>query len=144
MPAGVGHGGVRALLRKACVPAPWSRESAHAREAAAAAPGPGLVSLVAGDGEAAARAVLALDLRDAAARPRHRVVQLLYGATGGAPARLALSVDGAPEVEIELASPAGAAALELVADAPLSTLQLRVLGNQNCAYRDLGLGIPKD
>ncbi len=127
VPAGVGHGGVRALLRKACVPAPWTRESAHAREAAAAAPGPGLVSLVVSEGEAAAKAVVALDLRDASGRPRHRVVQLLYGATGGTPARLALSVDGAPETEIELASPAGAAALELVADAPLSTLHLRVL-----------------
>ena len=28
-------------------------------------------------------------------------------------------------------------------DTLAGTLQLRVLGNQNCAYRDLGLGIPK-
>lgn len=136
VPAGVGHGGVRALLRKACVPAPWTRESAHAREAAAAAPGPGLVSLVASESEAAARAVVALDLRDAAGRPRHRAVQLLYGATGGGPARLALSVDGAPEREVDLASPTGAAALELVAEAPLSTLQWRLLGG---SFRFQGL-----
>ncbi len=29
-------------------------------------------------------------------------------------------------------------------DTLAGTLELRVLGNQNCAYRDLGLGIPKD
>lgn len=128
VPAGVGHGGVRGLVRKACVPAPWGRESAHVREGAARAPGPGLVSLVAGEGEAAAAAVLALDLRDAAGRARHRRVQLLYGATAeAAPARLALRVDGGEETELELPATAGAAALELQAEAPLSTLQLRVL-----------------
>jgi hypothetical protein len=45
--AGVGHGGVRALVRKTCLTGDWGREMAYAHADAAAAPGPGMTSLVA-------------------------------------------------------------------------------------------------
>ncbi len=42
--AGVGHGGVRALVRKTCLTGDWAREMAYAQVDAAAAPGPGMTS----------------------------------------------------------------------------------------------------
>jgi hypothetical protein len=50
--SGVGHGGVRALVRKTCLTGDWAREMAYAHGDAAAAPGPGMTSLVAKIGRA--------------------------------------------------------------------------------------------
>ena len=58
--AGVGHGGVRALVRKTCLSGDWAREMAYAHADAAATPGPGMTTLVAKRPGAS----LALDLAD--------------------------------------------------------------------------------
>lgn len=127
VPAAFGHPGVRGLVRRACVSPEWTREPGHAMAAAAATalrqPGPGLVSLVA----TRPGATLALDLRDAAGRPRHHAVQLLLApeATG---ATLGVTVDGLPERLLRLAPQDTAWALEVAApDAPLAVLRLRVV-----------------
>lgn len=136
---GVGHGGVRALVRKSCFSGPWAREMAYANADAAAAPGPGMISLVAkGPG-----ATLALDLRDAQGRAQQRVLQVLYhGKAMGTDAasadgtRLAISVDGENEVLVTLAGQAGPQALTLQARAAMSTLQIRVVSG---AFRLQGI-----
>ena len=124
--AGVGHGGVRALVRKTCLSGDWGREVAYAHPDAAAAPGPGMTSLVA----KRPGATLALDLRDAQGQVRHTRLQLLHHGDPSGPTRLAISVDGEAETLVTLthmASQAGPSALALSTDAPMSTLQIRVV-----------------
>jgi lysophospholipase L1-like esterase len=130
--AGVGHGGVRALVRKTCLTGDWGREMAYAHADAAAAPGPGMTSLVA----KRPGATLALDLRDAQGQARHTRLQLLHHGEGSGSTRLAISVDGEAETQLTLAATTGPQAVALSTDAPLSTLQIRVLEG---AFRFQGL-----
>lgn len=130
--AGVGHGGVRALVRKTCLTGDWGREMAYAHTDAAATPGPGMTSLVA----KRPGATLALDLRDAHGQARHTQLQLLHHGEGADQTLLAISVDGEAEKQLSLTPQTGPHALTLTTDAPLSTLQIRVLEG---AFRFQGL-----
>jgi hypothetical protein len=121
--AGVGHGGVRALVRKTCLTGDWAREMAYAHGDGAAAPGPGMSSLVAKK----PGAMLALDLRDAQGHARHTRLQLLHHGEPSSSTRLAISVDGQTETLLTLTPHAGPNALDLSTEAPLSTLQIRVI-----------------
>ena len=95
--ASVGHGGVRGQVRKVCLSPRWTRETAHARPAAAEAPGPGLVSLLAQEPGTTAT----LDLRDAGGQPRHRALQILFGTMDQA-ATVAVSVNDGDETLLVL------------------------------------------
>jgi GDSL-like Lipase/Acylhydrolase family len=121
--AGVGHGGVRALVRKTCLSGDWAREMAYAHTDAAAAPGPGMTSLVAKRPGAS----LALDLRDAQGLARHTHLQLLYHGDGTDSTQLAISVDGEAETTIRLAPSTGPSVLALHASAAVSSLHIRVV-----------------
>jgi lysophospholipase L1-like esterase len=134
--AGVGHGGVRALVRKTCLSGDWGREMAYAHADAAAAPGPGMTSLVA----KRAGATLALDLRDAQGLARHTRLQILHHGDGAGLTRLAISVDGEAETLVRLDPASGPTALVLETRAPLSTLQIRVVEG---AFRFQGLKLPE-
>jgi lysophospholipase L1-like esterase len=134
--AGVGHGGVRALVRKTCMTGEWAREMAYAHGDAAAAPGPGMTSLVAKK----PGATLALDLRDAQGLARHTRLQLLHHGDPSDPIRLAISVDGEAETQLTLTPQAGPNALALSTDLPLSTLQIRVLEG---SFRFQGIKLPE-
>lgn len=132
--AGVGHGGVRGLVRKTCLSGDWGREMAYAHADAAAAPGPGMTSLVA----KRPGATLAMDLRDAQGLARHTRLHILHhgdGDVAGA-VQLAISLNGEAETTINLAAQAGPNALALSTNAPLSTLQIRVVSG---AFRFQGL-----
>lgn len=137
--AGVGHGGVRGLVRKTCLSGEWSREMAYAHADAAAAPGPGMTSLVAKQ----PGATLALDLRDAQGQARHSRFQLLHHGSGPnaptGPTQLAISVDGEAENLVTLDRTTGPQALALSTNAPLSSLQIRVVSGP---YRFQGLQWP--
>lgn len=126
--------GVRLPVRKACASDDWRHESGHAVPAAALAPGPALVNQVATKTDAS----LAWDLRSGQRVPIHRSVQLLFQQTE-APIRIAIRVDGGAEQELLLGGAPGPAALELQADAALSTLQLRLLAG---SLRSHGLALP--
>jgi hypothetical protein len=130
--AGVGHGGVRGLVRKTCLSGDWGREMAYAHADAAAAPGPGMTSLVA----KRPGATLALDLRDAQAQARHNSLQLLYHGDGSGNTQLAISVDGETETLVKLEPQTGPNALALQTSSALSTLQIRVVEG---AFRFQGL-----
>ena len=130
--AGVGHGGVRALVRKTCLSGDWGREMAYAHADAAAAPGPGMTSLLA----KRPGATLAMDLRDAQGQARHTRLQILHHGDGANAVRLAISLNGEAETTINLAAQAGPNALALSTNAPLSTLQIRVVSG---AFRFQGL-----
>jgi lysophospholipase L1-like esterase len=134
--AGVGHGGVRGLVRKTCLSGEWAREMAYAHSDAAAAPGPGMTSLVAKK----PGAMLALDLRDAQGLARHTRLQLLHHGDTSGPTRLAISVDGEAETLLTLTPQAGPNALALSTDLPLSTLQIRVLEG---SFRFQGIKLPE-
>jgi lysophospholipase L1-like esterase len=134
--AGVGHGGVRALVRKTCMTGEWAREMAYAHGDAAVAPGPGMTGLVAKK----PGAMLALDLRDAQGLARHTRLQLLHHGDASGPTRLAISVDGEAEKLLTLTPQAGPNALALSTDLPLSTLQIRVLEG---SFRFQGLKLPE-
>ena len=134
--AGVGHGGVRALVRKTCLSGDWGREMAYAHADAAAAPGPGMTSLVA----KRPGATVALDLRDTSGLARHTRLQILHNGHGAGLTRLAISVDGEAETLVQLDPGAGPRALALETLAPLSTLQIRVVEG---AFRFQGLKLPE-
>jgi hypothetical protein len=134
--AGVGHGGVRALVRKTCLSGDWGREMAYAHADAAAAPGPGMTSLVA----KRPGATVALDLRDTQGLARHTRLQILHNGHGAGLTRLAISVDGEAETLVQLEPGAGPNALALETRAPLSTLQIRVVEG---AFRFQGLKLPE-
>ncbi|MBP9903918.1 MAG: hypothetical protein KBF66_00055 [Rhodoferax sp.] len=126
--------GVRLPVRKACASADWRHESAHAVPAAAQAPGPALVNQFTAKPDAS----LAWDLRNAQRMPVHRSLRLLFQQTE-APIRVAIRVDGGAEQELLLEGASGPAALELLGEAPLSTLQLRLLAG---SLRSHGLALP--
>lgn len=130
--AGVGHGGVRALVRQTCLSGDWAREMAYAHADAAAAPGPGMTSLVA----KRPGATLALDLRDAQGQASHTRLQLLHHGDGTGTTQLAISVDGQAETLVRLDPSAGPSALALHASAAVSSLQIRVVEG---AFRFQGL-----
>jgi lysophospholipase L1-like esterase len=134
--AGVGHGGVRGLVRKTCLSGDWGREMAYAHADAAAAPGPGMTSLVA----KRPGATLAVDLRDAQGQARLTRLQLLHHGEGSGITRLAISVDGEAETQLTLSAQAGPHALSLSTSAPLSTLQIRVMEG---AFRFQGFKLPE-
>ena len=134
IPASMNRPGVRLPLRKTCVSPAWRYESAHASAASAAAPGPGLVSLF----SAQAGATLAWDLRNTAGEAQARQLRVLYQQTAN-PVSLAVSVDGAPELELALSGAPGPAVLELSADAPMSVVQLRLISGE---LRLQGLSLP--
>jgi hypothetical protein len=114
---------VRGLVRKTCLSDDWARETAYAHADAAAAPGPGMTSLVA----KRPGATLALDLRDAQGQARHNNLQLLYHGDGAGSTQLAISVDGEAETLVKLNAQAGPQALALQTSVALSTLQIRVV-----------------
>ncbi len=122
IPANMGRAGVRLPLRKSCVDAAWRYEPGHAVAAGAEAPGPGLVNLF--SQQAGAR--LTWDLRNAAAQPDKRQIRLLYQQTAS-PMVLAIRVDEGSERLVTLQAAPGPAVLELVGDAPLSVLQLKLV-----------------
>jgi len=134
IPANMNRPGVRLPLRKSCVSPQWRYESAHAHAVSAAAPGPGLVNLF----STQTGATLGWDLRNAAGLAETRHVRLLYQQTAQ-PIQVAVSVDGAPEVEVLLSSAPGPGVLELVADSPLSVVQLRLVSGE---FRLQGLALP--
>lgn len=133
--AGVGHGGVRALVRKTCLTGDWTREMAYAHSDAASAPGPGMTSLVAKRPGAS----LALDLRDSQGLARLTRFQILHHGDPTGSTRLAIGVDGEAETELPLAPHAGPGVLELSTTLPLSTLHIRVVEG---AFRFQGLKLP--
>lgn len=134
--AGVGHGGVRGLVRKTCLSGEWGREMAYAHADAAAAPGPGMTSLVA----KRSGATLALDLRDAQGQPRHNSLQMLYHGDGSGPTLLAIRVDNEIETEVSLDNRTGPHALVLQTSQALATLQIRVVSGQ---FRFQGIKLPE-
>lgn len=83
-------------------------------------------------------ASLAWDLRNALRLPTHHSVRFLFQQTD-TPIRIAIRVDASAEQELQLDGPPGPAALELQADAPLSTLHLRLLAG---SLRSHGLALP--
>lgn len=121
LPANFGRAGVRLAVRRHCASGEWRYESAHVPSAAGATPGPGLVDMVA----AGAGAALAVDLRSVRGG-EPGPLRLLYEATESR-LRVALSVDGGPESEVDLQATAGPAALEIGTAEPVSQLRLRLL-----------------
>jgi len=134
IPANMNRPGVRLPLRKSCVSPQWRYEPAHALAAGAAAPGPGLVNLHTSQPGAS----LAWDLRNAAGVAELRQVRVLYQQTE-APLQLAISIDEGPEVEVTLSAAEGPAVLELLGDAPLSVVRVRLVSGD---MRLHGLALP--
>ena len=134
IPASMNRPGVRLPLRKSCVSPQWRYEPAHAHAVSAAAPGPGLVNLF----SAQAGASLAWDVRNAAGMAEVRQLRVAYQQSAQA-VQLAVSVDGAPEVDVVLSGPPGPAVLELSADSPVSVVQLRLVAGE---FRLQGLALP--
>ena len=134
--AGVGHAGVRGLVRQACLVGTWKREMAYAQADAAAAPGPGMTSLMAqGSG-----ATLGLDLRDAQGLPQHTRLNILYHGDGSDNIRLAIRVDNGAETEVRLDTQQGPHALALHMDQAVSTLQIRLVSGR---WRFQGIELPE-
>ncbi|WP_194945518.1 GDSL-type esterase/lipase family protein [Limnohabitans sp. DM1] len=133
LPANMNRAGVRLPLRKSCVSPHWQYEPAHVASAASAT-GPGLVNLFSQQ----EGAWLAWDLRNAQAQPDKLSVRWLYQQTSS-PMSLAIRVDDGQEQRIDLQGPEGPAVLELVGDAPLSTVHLRLVQG---AFRWQGLEWP--
>lgn len=121
VPASMNRPGVRLPFRKTCTGPQWQYEPAHAVAAGAAEPGPGLVNLFTRHNEA----WLSWDLRNATGLPDKRQVRLLYQQTR-TPITLAIRVDGGDEQRLDLQGREGPAALDLVGDEPISTVQVRV------------------
>lgn len=132
LPANFGRAGVRLPLRAHCASGEWRYENAYAVAAAAARPGPGLMNMVASE----PGAELALDLRTVRGGEAGPL-RVLYEGTG-APLRVAVSVDGGAESEVQLQAAPGPAALEIAADAPVSQLRLRLVEG---SLRLHGLGL---
>lgn len=122
LPASMNRPGVRLPLRKTCAGPHWQYEPAHATAAGAAEPGPGLVNMSTRQKDA----WLSWDLRNSARQADKRQLRLLYRQTT-ATITLAIRVDGGEEQLIDLQGREGHAALDLVSDQPLSTVQLRVV-----------------
>lgn len=134
VPASMNRPGVRLPLRKTCTGPQWQYEPAHAAAAGAAEPGPGLVNLLARHNEA----WLSWDLRNSGGLPDKRQLRLLYQQTRS-PITLAIRVDGGDEQRLTLQGREGPAALDLVGDEPISTVQMRVAQGP---FRLHGLELP--
>lgn len=119
--AGIGHGGVRGLVRKSCLSPGWAREIAYAHTGAAAAPGPGMSSLV----TQTVGSALALDLRDNQAQATRSKLQILYQAE--ADTEVAIRIDDQPEITLRLTAQLDPAALVIQAQYPISLLQVRLV-----------------
>jgi hypothetical protein len=122
------------LLRKSCISPNWKHEPAYADAGAAAAPGPALVSL----SSSREGAALAWDVRSGSGQADKSQVRLLFQQTAE-PVQLGIVVDEGPEQVLTLQGAPGPAALELVSDAPMSVLRLRLLSG---AFRWQGLQWP--
>lgn len=109
-------------LRKGCIGPNWKHEPAYADAGAAAAPGPALVSL----SSSREGASLAWDVRNISGQADKPQLRLLYQQTSE-PVQIAIAVDDGPEQVLALQGASGPAALELVADAPMSVVRLRLL-----------------
>ena len=129
IPATMNRAGVRLPVRKTCVSDGWRHESAHANSDGAAFPGPALVNLF----SATPNESLAWDLRDSSGHARHARMMFLFQQTV-APIRLAVSVDEGTEQEVVLNGPAGPGKLELVGDAALSVVRIRILDGKVRAH----------
>ncbi|PUE11525.1 hypothetical protein B9Z51_04360 [Limnohabitans sp. T6-5] len=133
VPANMNRAGVRLPLRKSCVSPQWQYEPAHVPHTVPDT-GPGLVNLFSQQ----EGAWLAWDLRNAQGQPDKRQVRWLYQQTNS-PITVLIRVDDGAEQRIDLQGPEGPAVLELVGDAPLSTVQLRLVQG---AFRWQGLEWP--
>jgi lysophospholipase L1-like esterase len=122
------------LLRKGCISAHWKHEPAYADAGAAAAPGPALVSL----SSSREGATLAWDVRSVSGQADKSQMRLLYQQTSE-PVQLGIVVDDGAEQVLTLQGAPGPAVLELVGDAPLSVVRLRLLSG---AFRWQGLQWP--
>lgn len=122
IPANMNRAGVRLPVRKTCVSPKWRYESAHANIEGAQSPGPALVNLSSADKNAS----LSWDLRNSNGIPELQTVQVLYQ-QNLAPVRIAISVDNQDEVEVILKGDLGSGVLELVGNAPISVLKIRLL-----------------
>lgn len=122
IPATMNRSGVRLPVRKSCVSDGWRHESAHSHADAAAFPGPALVNLF----SVTPNESLAWDLRDSSGQARHTRMTFLFQQTA-TPIRLAVSVDEGIEQEVVLNGPAGPGKLELIGDAALSLVKIRLL-----------------
>lgn len=122
IPANMNRAGVRLPLLRSCVSAQWKYEPNYVGGESAAAPGPGLSNMFAAE----PGATLAWDLRKTAQSPGYERVRILYQQLD-APLTVGISVDGGAEQEVSLAGAAGPAALELMADLPISQVKLRLL-----------------
>lgn len=134
--AGIGHAGVRSLVRKTCLSGEWRREMAYAHADAASAPGPGMTSLV----SKKMGATLAVDLRDVHGQARHNSLQLLYHGDETTQTQLAIRIDDEVETEITLYKQAGPHALNLQTPHAISSLQIRVIDGQ---LRFQGIQLPQ-
>ncbi|MFL6706679.1 MAG: hypothetical protein ACJ8HI_00570, partial [Massilia sp.] len=114
--------GVRLPLRKSCVSAQWKYEPGYVGGDNAVAPGPGLMNM----STSQAGAAIAWDVRTGAAARGYERVRVLYQQTE-APIRIAVSVDGQEEQEVNLAGAAGPGILELRAEQPISQLRVRLV-----------------
>lgn len=122
IPANMGRAGVRLPLLRSCVSSQWKYEPNYVGGDSAAAPGPGLTNMFSDQ----PGATLAWDVRKTAQSPGYERVRILYQQLD-APMVVGISVDGGAEQEVALSGPAGPAALELVADLPISQVKLRLL-----------------
>lgn len=134
IPANMGRAGVRLPLRKTCVDAHWRYEPAHVLSAGATVPGPGLVNLFTQQ----VGAKLIWDVRNTAGQADKRQIRLLYQQTAS-PISLAVRVDDGVERQIDLQAAPGPAILQLVGDAPVSVVQVRLLQG---AWRFQGMEWP--
>lgn len=122
IPANMNRAGVRLPLLRSCVSSQWKYEPNYVGGESAAAPGPGLSNMLAEQ----PGATLAWDLRKTAQSPGYERVRILYQQVD-APLVVGISVDGGAEQEVSLSGAAGPAALELMADLPISQVKLRLL-----------------
>ena len=133
IPPTMNRAGVRLPVRKTCVSEGWVYDAAYRSREAAEASGPAMVSLL---GQQAG-AQLQWDLRNAQGLPVHKRLRLLYHQTVQ-PIVIGVAVDQGEEQIISLGAEPGAAALELRADGPVSTLALRLISG---SLRLHGLGL---
>lgn len=136
IPATMNRPGVRLPVRKTCTSPAWRYESAHAWAGSAFAAGPALVNAVSAEHGAS----LAWDLRNAARQALHRNARFLYQQTQE-PITVGVRVDGGEELTVVLEAAPGPAGLELQADQPISTLQIRLL-HGSLRSHGLGLDVP--
>lgn len=122
LPANMGRAGVRLPLRRSCVSPQWKYEPGYLGRDNTSAPGPGLMNMFSDQ----PGSTLAWDLRKDAKAPGYERVRILYQQTD-APMVVAISIDGAAEQSVTLASAPGPAALELVADRPMAQVKLRLV-----------------